>query len=192
MTAPGVHRLAIVEREPDALVARARAGDHHAFTQIVREHDAGLRMLAFRLLGSRDRMDDVMQDAYLKAYTGLSGFRGDSQLSTWLYRIVYRACIDDIRRRTARPSVPVADEHLVQLPERSAGPARTVELRVMLEQALAELSPEHRAAVLLVDANELDYASAARVLDISRGTLAARLHHARHALRQLLRKDDDQ
>lgn len=169
------------------LLARARAGDHRAFAQIVRAHDENLRMLAYRLLRSRDRMDDVMQEAYIKAYTGLASFRGDAKLSTWLYRIVYRACIDDIRRRDARPSVPVDEMHLVSVPDPKSGPAETVETRLLLADALAGLSPEHRAAVLLVDAQGMDYATAAAVLDVNRGTLAARLHHARHALRTIIR-----
>jgi RNA polymerase sigma-70 factor (ECF subfamily) len=178
--------LLVDDRVPEGLLERARAGDHRAFAEIVRAHDEGLRMLAYRLLRSRDRMDDVLQEAYIKAYTGLASFRGDARLSTWLYRIVYRACIDDIRRREARPAVPVDDIHLVALPDATAGPAEVTELRLMLADALATLTPEHRAAVLLVDAQGLDYASAAEVLEINRGTLAARLHHARHALRKIL------
>ena len=90
------------------VLARARRGDHRAFAQIVDHYDHRLRGLAFRLLGDRDRMDDVLQEAYVKAFRSLPKFKGDSGLGTWLYRIVYNACVDDLRSRKA--TTPLDDQ----------------------------------------------------------------------------------
>ena len=80
------------------IVRRARRGDQRAFAQLVRHYDDGLRALAFRLLGDRDRMDDALQEAYVNAFRALPGFRGEAELGTWLYRIAYNACVDELRR----------------------------------------------------------------------------------------------
>jgi RNA polymerase sigma-70 factor (ECF subfamily) len=151
------------------------------FARLVREHDANLRALAFRLLGDRDRMDDALQEAYLRAYRALPRFRGDSAISTWLYRIVYNACLDELRNA---PQVVALDSVRERADPRPGGP----EL-LELADALASLPPADRAAVLLVDAQGFDYRSAAEVLGIPEGTIASRLSRARAHLRRYL---DDQ
>jgi RNA polymerase sigma-70 factor (ECF subfamily) len=151
------------------------------FAKLVREHDEGLRALAYRLLGDRDRMDDALQETYLRAYRGLPRFRGDSALATWLYRIAYNACLDEIERT---PQV-VALDSIRERADPRPGAAESVELA----DALASLPPADRAAVLLVDAQGFDYRSAANVLGIPEGTIASRLSRARAHLRRFL---DDQ
>jgi RNA polymerase sigma-70 factor (ECF subfamily) len=143
---------------------------------VVAEHDRSLRSLAYRLLGDRDAMDDVLQDAYEKAYRGFARFRGESTVRTWLYRIVYNACLDELRRR--RPAETV--------PEDAAAPDDDPDLRADLAAALAALAPDERACVLLVDADGFDYASAGRILGVPAGTVASRLNRARAALRTAL------
>jgi RNA polymerase sigma-70 factor, ECF subfamily len=143
---------------------------------VIEANDRNLRGLAFRLLGDRDAMDDVLQDAYAKAYRGIARFRGESAASTWLYRIVYNACLDELRRRRPADQLP-ADAH---------APSDDLDLRIDLAHALAALSPEERAAVLLVDADGFDYATASRILGIPAGTLASRLNRARAELRATL------
>jgi RNA polymerase sigma-70 factor, ECF subfamily len=170
---------------PPAVIRRARRGDQQAFAAIVRHYDPGLRALAYRMLGDRDRMDDVLQDAYLRAYRSLPRFRGRSNLGTWLYRIVYNASLDELRRARAAPVSPFED--LDRRPERRPGVPETVEARGDLAAALSELDPRDRATVLLVDAFGFDYGDAARVLDIPEGTVASRLNRARSVLRRALR-----
>jgi RNA polymerase sigma-70 factor (ECF subfamily) len=168
--------------EIDAVtLARARRGDERAFERLVRHYDAGLRALAFRLLGDRTRMDDALQEAYVKAYRALPGFRGGSSVGTWLYRIAYNACLDELKRTRAVVELDSVRERAggVDLAETSA-------LRRELAEALAGLPPEDRAAVLLVDAQGFDYRAAAEVLGVPEGTVASRLNRARAALRRTL------
>ena len=171
------------ELDPVTL-ARARRGDEAAFAALVRHYDAGLRALAFRLLGDRARMDDALQEAYIKAYGALPGFRHEASLGTWLYRIAYNACLDELKR--TRDVVDL--ESVRDRAQHGFDPIDALSLRQTLGKALAELSIEDRAAVLLVDAQGFDYRGAAAVLGIPAGTVASRLNRARAALRQALQE----
>jgi RNA polymerase sigma-70 factor, ECF subfamily len=153
------------------------------FLAALREFDVSHRRLAFRLLGDAHRMDDVLQEAYARAYRALPRFRGGASLSTWLYRIVYNACLDDLRRSGARKEVSLEEW-------RESGAERTDDLaeRLDLEAALAALPIDLRAVVLLVDAEELSYDEAAEILGVPAGTVASRLNRARGALRATLEK----
>jgi RNA polymerase sigma-70 factor (ECF subfamily) len=171
---------------------RAQAGDSSAFTTLVRRYDRRLRTLAFGLLGDRDRMDDVLQDVYVKAFRALSRFRSDARLSTWLHRITYHACIDELRRSGRRPLPfdPLADDATGR-PATDGGPERSVVDRLAIDEALAALPPDQRAAVLLVDGEGLDYITCGEVLGIPPGTVASRLSRARASLRAALRVEED-
>jgi RNA polymerase sigma-70 factor (ECF subfamily) len=163
-------------------LARARRGDEQAFAALVRHYDEGLRALAYRLLGDRSRMDDALQEAYVNAYRALPGFRGDASVRTWLYRIVYNACVDELRR--ARSVVPI--DSVRPVPSRDDDPVDSISVRESLAAALAALPAEDRAAVLLVDGAGFDYRSAAEVLAVPEGTVASRLNRARTDLRNAL------
>jgi RNA polymerase sigma-70 factor (ECF subfamily) len=179
----------VSELDP-AVLNRARQGDHAAFRDLVRHHDAGLRALAFRLLGDAARMDDVLQEAYVKAYRGLASFRGESSVRTWLYRITYNACLDDMRRRSR-----VTDMPMQSVADRAASgpdPGERAVLRSGLSAALSLLPPDQRAAVLLVDAEGFDYAAAAGVLGVAEGTVASRASRARATLRAALRSSGEE
>jgi RNA polymerase sigma-70 factor (ECF subfamily) len=173
--------IAVEERE---LVARARDGDVDAFYSLIERHDRGLRGLAFRLLGDRDAMDDALQESYLKAFRALPRFAGDSAFRSWLYRIVYNTCLDELRRIRKMGLVPI--ESASNRPDGRADPGDTATEKIDLAAAVASLTPETRAAVLLVFVDGMDYRSATEILGVSRGTLASRLHRGRAQLRRAL------
>lgn len=178
----------------DSVVARARDGDARAFAELVRHYDHRLRALAFRLLTSRDAMDDALQEAYVKAFRALPEFRTGAAPGTWLYRIVYNTCIDELRRQRRRPSQPFDDRGLEDLPEAatSPGPEAALSGNAALERALAGLPPDQRAALLLVDAEGYDYAAAAEILGVQPGTVGSRVSRARATVRAHLAGDADQ
>ena len=164
------------------LLRAAQRGDPDAFVELVERHDRGFRALAYRLLNDRDAVDDVLQEAYVKAYVALPRFRGDSSVRTWLYRIVYHACLDELERRPephAEPDVEIADWR--------PDPSDVVAERTRLAAALARLEPAERTVVLLVDAEGLTYEEAANVTGVPAGTIGSRLSRARNALRRALR-----
>jgi RNA polymerase sigma-70 factor, ECF subfamily len=169
---------------PDVeLVELARAGDRAAFDELLGRHDARMRGLAFRLMADRHRMDDALQEAYLKAFNALPRFRAGRDFGTWLYRITYNACIDELRQRkraplsTADPIDPVSAR---------PGPERVVSAAETVRSALAGLPVDQRVTVVLVDGEGFDHREAAKILGVAPGTVASRLHRARAALRRIL------
>jgi RNA polymerase sigma-70 factor (ECF subfamily) len=169
---------------PPDVVERAIAGDEDSSLALVRHYDGGLRSLAYRVLGDRDRMDDALQEAYVKAFRSLPTFRGGAKLGTWLYRIAYNACLDELER--GRRIVPLPLAAVEAEADLRSGTDDRVERRVVVAEALRALSVADRAAVLLVDAHGFTYEEAAQILDVPSGTVGSRLNRARAALRLAL------
>ncbi len=175
----------------ERLVRRVLDGDRHSFAALLRNHDGQMRSLASKLLGGDQyRMDDALQEAYVKAYRSLPNFRGDSAFSTWLYRIVHNACMDELRRGAHWPE-PVDMASVGGFPASpTAGPERATTTTDAVRRALDTLTPEQRAAVVLVDGQGLDVNAAAEILGVAPGTVGSRLSRARSLLRHYLREDE--
>jgi RNA polymerase sigma-70 factor, ECF subfamily len=163
-----------------------------SFEQVVRGRHPELRRFAHRVVGDPEAADDALQEAYLKAYRSFPGFRRrDTGSQTgWLFRIVYRCCIDELRRTRRHRSVSI--EQTLELAHPGEGPESETVGRMSLHNALADLSPEARAAVLLVDGQGFGYEEAAKILGVPRGTIASRLNTTRTALRAVLADADSQ
>ena len=115
-------------RDDDAdLVRRAQAGDRSAFEQLVRRHADGLHAVVRRLLDDRQEADDVTQEAFLRAWRGIAGFKGDAQFFTWLYRIGVNEARRRAGRRPAARSVVSLDERPGEVPDGNPGPAGRAE-----------------------------------------------------------------
>jgi RNA polymerase sigma-70 factor, ECF subfamily len=164
---------------------RARNGDHDAFTAVVRLYDLRLRGLAYRVLGDRDGMDDALQEAYVRAFRALPRFRGDARIGTWLFRITYNACLDELARKRKVTQVPL--DELVEQASAEPEPGEALRARRDLASAFAALSKDERAVVFLVDVQGFDYSGAAELLGVPVGTVASRLNRARRSLRSALR-----
>lgn len=159
------------------------AGDPDAFGELVRLHRDRLYAVALRTLGPAEREEaaDAVQDALLSAYRAAAGYRGEAKVSTWLHRVVVNACLDRVRRRAVRPTVPLPgpgrDEPVA--PGDALG-ARETALDV--QQALAALPVEQRAALVLVDLHGLPVEEAAQVLGVPAGTVKSRCSRGRARL----------
>lgn len=165
---------------PPTVVKAARRGDHRAFTKLIDLYDDRLRALAFHLLGSREAMDEALQETYLNAYRGLPQFRGEAGVGTWLYRIAYTTCLQRLRRKDRLE--PADDELLEALAPPSPDFADDLALRDEVWGALGELSHDQCAAVLLIHRDGFSYADAAEILGVPVGTVASRVAAARAAL----------
>ena len=161
-----------------------------SFTEIVEQYSDLAYSVAFRMLRNAEDAEDAVQEAYISAFKALPNFKGQSKLSTWLYRIVTNACLMKIRKEKSRAkyiSENLFDDALVydwkNDPEEAAVNS---ELRSTLEGGLEILSPDLRAAVVLRDIQGLSTDEAAEALDISIASLKSRLHRARIILRKHL------
>lgn len=167
--------------DPDGpLVRRAQNGDRWAFEQLVDRHQHRLFTLAARLLGSSDEAADAVQEAFIRAWLGLSSFRHGARFSTWLYRICLNAVHD---QRTKRPTTPL-DEVAEPVDPRDQFVAH--ELSGALQQALATLAEEYRSAVVLYDVLGCSYAEIAELTGVAEGTVKSRIFRGRKRLAELL------
>jgi RNA polymerase sigma-70 factor (ECF subfamily) len=180
------------DRSDGELVDAILDGDRGAFTDVLRKHDDRLRGLAFKLLGGdRHRMDDAMQDAYVRAYKALPRFRRDADLGSWLYRITYNACIDELRRTKRRAEPIDLTAPAAEPPARASGPEHAVVAADAAARALAVLPEDQRITVVLVDGEGFDNQTAARILGVAPGTVASRLSRARAAMRHELGRTEE-
>jgi len=166
-----------------SLLARAQAGDVAAFERLSSAYADRLFMLLLRLLGDRGEAEDVAQEVMLRAWQGISRFRGRSSYFTWLYRIGVNEANRALEKRSRRPAgVPIGADEL-QLPDSPLlDPSRQAEnneLREALARALAELPPALRTAIVLRDVEGLSTQEAAEIAGIGQAAFKSRLHQAR-------------
>ena len=180
------------------LVARAGAGDQEAFEQLVRDNQNRVYSLAVRLVGDREEAADLAQEAFLRAWQGLSSFQGDSSFATWIYRLTTNVCIDYLRRKKRRqevePAVSLDDEDSGWAEPADAGqdPQRKLE-EAERSRALSrglERLPEHQRQVLVMrELSGLSYQEIGAATGLDLGTVKSRIARARLALRKILLED---
>lgn len=171
-------------RSDQELLAAHVAGDTTAFGELFERHRDRLWALALRTIGDREEAADALQDALISAYRAAARFRGESAVGTWMYRIVVNACLDRMRRRRARPTVPLSEVEPVTAAMAAAEPDH--DTAMMVTAALEQLPPEQRAALVLVDLEGYPVAEAAAVLGVAQGTVKSRCARGRARLAVLL------
>ena len=169
-----------------ACVRRLQRGDTDAFEILVRRHEKAIFNLVYRMLGNYDDAAETAQEVFLSAYRAIGQFRGESNFSTWLYRIALNHATTRRKSTNLRQKrlVPIDGSDMVD--DTQLGPAETLEkkeLRERVQRALNELEPEDDTGILLRDLQDIPYEDVARVLKIPVGTVKSRLHRARQALK---------
>lgn len=169
-----------------ACVRRLQRGDINAFEILVRRHEKAIFNLVYRMLGNYDDAAETAQEVFLSAYRAIGQFRGESNFSTWLYRIALNHATTRRKSTNLRQKrlVPIDGSDMVD--DTQLGPAETLEkkeLRERVQRALNELEPEDATVILLRDLQDIPYEDVARVLKIPVGTVKSRLHRARRALK---------
>ena len=182
---PDTLRGVTAAASPDAdLIAAHAAGDPHAFGELVHRHRDRMWAVALRTLRDPEEAADALQDAFISAFRAAAYFRAESQVTTWLHRIVVNACLDRIRSRQARPTVPLPETGL----RTSRPPPRRLmaerETQPVVQHALAELPEEQRAPIVLVDVEGYSVAETAKMLGIAEGTVKSRCARGRGETRQ--------
>jgi RNA polymerase sigma-70 factor (ECF subfamily) len=173
-----------VEPTPEeALVSRAARGDEQAFAVLVNRYKGMMYSMAYRLVRDSGKAEDAAQNAFIKAWAALPGFRGQSKFSSWLYRICYNTCISELRRK--RPEVELDEAMEVGV----SGPAeefRTRDIRAVVEDEVSRLPEQYRAVVTLYHLNGMSYEEIAQATRKPMGTVKANIHRARAVLRSRL------
>lgn len=171
------------------LARRCVRGDTAAFEEMYRAHAPRLYSLAFRMTGSAEVAEDLLQDIFLLAHRRLAGFRGESALGTWLYRLAANQCLDHLRSRTARmaKTTDSLDEADAAEPSAPAPAVPAAVSRLDLDRAIATLPAGCREVFVLHDVEGFEHAEIAALLGISAGTSKSQVHKARLRLRARLR-----
>jgi RNA polymerase sigma-70 factor, ECF subfamily len=181
--------------DDDAALLRSHvAGDPDAFSELVRRHRDRLWAVALRTLDDREEAADAVQDALISAFRSADRFRGDSAVTTWLHRIVVNACLDRVRRRQARPTVPLPETNGGGLSVLGSSPPPDSDTSLTVRKALAELPAEQRVALVLLDMQGYSVAEIAGILGVAEGTVKSRCARGRARLAVLLghlRASDD-
>jgi RNA polymerase sigma-70 factor, ECF subfamily len=181
------------ESYEQALIQRARRGDQEAFSALVTEHQRYVYNLALRVLKNEEEALDLAQETFVRAWTALPNFRGQSQFRTWLYRIVTNLCynrLPGLRRSLNELGEDVISE-LPELDPALDNPARGVEsheLRMYLHKAIDELDEHYRLLISLRYQNELSYEDIASTLNLPLGTVKTGLFRAKEQLRRALER----
>lgn len=177
-----------------ALVERAVAGDLEAFNDLVALYQDYLFALVVRVVNDRESAADAVQEAFFSCYRNLARFRGDS-FRSWLTRIALNAATDVLRYRKRRPADPFPeweDDSWQPPAGEDASPEREALRRNtqrVLAQALEQITPDQRTAIVLYDVEGFDYQEIADMTKVSLGTVKSRIHRGRLALRELLGGD---
>src|SRR5437762_6515100 len=185
-----------------AVVSAAEKGDMAAFEELVARHRDKIFARAFSMMRNEEEAVDLSQEAWVKGWQRLRQFQGESSFGTWMTRIVINLCLDQLRKQQRQRA-----ESIEALNEESGGVERQMpivtvnptaglernELRARIDKALAQLSHEHRTALVLHEFEEMEYKEIAKAMNCSIGTVMSRLFYARRKMAALLndlRKQD--
>jgi len=187
-----------MESRDEYLVAKSQRGDMEAFRILIERYEKGVYNLAYRMLKNREDAEDAAQEVFLKVFTYLRGFRGESSFATWLYRIATNGCINRIRRpkflsfeelkKEFEDEEPSAEPP--QLVDRSPLPeelAEQREIQQLLHRAIDELPDNYRLVITLRHLQGLSYKEIAETLDLPVGTVKTYLFRAKNILKAKLK-----
>jgi RNA polymerase sigma-70 factor (ECF subfamily) len=181
------------------LVKRCQDGDSEAFDELVVRYRTRVFGMIYNMVHSEQDAWDLAQDSFVKAWKSIKRFRGQSSFYTWIYRIVMNVTIDWLRKKQIKAGGAEFDDSIQlkevdpaskTLPKPDALPSQTMqqkEIRSEIDKAIAQLSPEHRAVILMKEIDGMQYHEIAETLGCSIGTVMSRLFYARKKLQNLLR-----
>jgi RNA polymerase sigma-70 factor, ECF subfamily len=180
------------------LVKRCQAGDTRAFDALVTKYRGRIYSMAYHIIQNETEAWDISQEAFIKAWRAMGNFKSDATFYTWLYRITHNVCYDWMRKKKFDSDGEFDDSerehrvaagaeavpHPVPRPDQAM---KNAELKVQIDWAISQLSPDHRQAILLKEAEGLSYQEIADVMKCSLGTVMSRLFYARKKLQELLK-----
>jgi RNA polymerase sigma-70 factor (ECF subfamily) len=181
------------------LVKRCQEGDSEAFDQLVTRYRTRVFGMIYNMVHNEQDAWDLAQDSFVKAWKSIKRFRGQSSFYTWIYRIVMNVTIDWVRKKQVKGTGAEFDDSIQlkevdpaskTMPKADALPYERMqqgEIRTQIDKAIAQLSPEHRAVILMKEIEDMQYHEIAEALECSIGTVMSRLFYARKKLQSLLK-----
>lgn len=177
----------------ESFIKRLKAGEQSAFEELVDAYEKKIFQSAFRFLSDRELAADATQEVFLKIYRGISSFKEESQLSTWIYRVTFNTCMDMKAKQKRTPEILSSTEDGEPGLERFRDHAPTPEESALLSEdreairrAISALSEEQRTVIVLRDVEGRSYQEIAGLLKLSEGTVKSRINRARARLQALL------
>jgi len=189
----GQHAAMVEPTINGQVIDACQNGDREAFRLLFEAYKDKVYSIAFYSLGDHSIADDVTQQIFLKLFTAVRQFRGDAEFTTWLYRLVVNACIDE--RRTRRRLLPWGDPAVMNHADNRKQQERSLaqgELSDAVQTAVGELKPKFRLPILLKYIEGLSYEEIAAVMGCSKGTVASRLNRGHSQLAKKLTQFRDQ
>jgi RNA polymerase sigma-70 factor, ECF subfamily len=194
--------LASDDQSEAQFIARLVARDESAFNELVMVYERRVFALVFRMLGRRDEAEDLAQEVFVQIFKAIDQFRGESKLSTWIYRIAVNLCKnrskylsrrhlsdqEDIDAMAERVPLSAAKGVSVGDVSRPDDLVEGMQLEVVVKRAIAELEPDFREVLVLRDVEDLSYEEIASITGLPDGTVKSRIHRARAQLRALVEK----
>src|SRR5512146_1455110 len=180
----------------EELVARSRGGDVDSFNQLILRWERPIYALAYRVIGREDEARDVCQEAFLRAFRALPGFKGQAKFSSWLYRITLNLCRDWIRRQRLAPVSQMPEDMDISELAAAQGPVESIEdmvarreLSSVVEEAMALLPDEQRTAIILKEYHGMTFQEIADMQGCPLSTVKTRLYQGLTVLRRHLEKN---
>ncbi len=176
-----------LEDETDLeLVSRSKRGNADAFSTLVRRHEHVVFNLSFRFMRDTALAEDMAQEAFLKAFRLLNGFRGDCSFSTWMYRVTTSVCLTELNRRKKRGEVELTSDHGGTTDEHSA---ESGDRAAVIRRCVTKLPDRYASIVTLYYLNEMPYEEIAAIMEIPMGTLKTWMFRARKELRGIVEQE---
>ena len=190
------------DRSEAQFIARLVARDESAFNELVLTYERRVYGLVFRMLGRRDEAEDLAQEVFVQVFKAIDQFRGESKLSTWIYRIAVNLCKNRTKYLSRRHAGEQDDiDAMAERVPMSAARAATVgdvsrpdelvegmQLEDIVKRAIQKLEPEFREALVLADVEDMPYEEIAQIMNVPVGTVKSRIHRARAQLKALVEK----
>ena len=172
------------------IIERVLGGDTEAFSELVTRYEKTVYNLAQRMVGDRSDAADMAQEAFVKAWTNLPSYRGESKFSAWLYRITTNVCLDFLRHKSRRPQVSLStsdddEERQLDIPDPKSMPEELLMKKLGMEavhRGLERLPPKHRQILVMRELGGLSYSEIAAQLSLEEGTVKSRIFRARKNL----------
>jgi RNA polymerase sigma-70 factor, ECF subfamily len=188
--------------EDDVLIARAQKGDRNALDTLIRKHERRAYQYAYRLTSNSEEASDVVAEAFVRVYSALQNFKGQSAFSTWLYRILTNCYLDLRKKERSRQALSLettlqgGESEIERQIEDDEQPGPHVllirgEREAAVARAVEQLPEYQRAMIVMYHAESMAYEEIAEALDLPIGTVKSRLNRARLSLRQLLVPDEE-